>query len=179
MPGGRALAQDSIDRHVASLKRVGTPATGMPMSNASIPEKLFDASASFKVFTSLVAMHLDDAWRRRFFRSLDSLLDPEEWDDQDLPPVLASYQTLLRFLLLVKPPKRPGLGVDGRGNLIAAWTAGGDRLTMTCLADDKVVWTLRCQFGDDLVRAAGENKIGLMQSVLTPYQPERWFVHAQ
>lgn len=176
---GRKLVQDRIDRHVANLRTVGTPATGSPVNAASLQERLFDASAAFKVFTSLVAMHLDDEWRKRLFRTLDSLLDPEEWDEADLPPALVSFQTLMRMLLILKPARRPALGIDNGGNLIASWTTGDDRLTVTCLPGDRVVWVLKRHINGEVVRTAGESKIGLMPKLLAPYSPSVWFDNAK
>lgn len=178
-PEGRKLAQDKIDTHVAKLNRGGTPATGSSNSTATLSELLFDARASFKVFTSLVAMHLDDRWRMKLFRSLDSLLDPSEWDEEDPPPVLGAFKTLMRLLLILRPSRGPALGIDGKGNLIASWTSGEDRLTVTCYPNDNVVWVLRRSMGGETARSAGQNRIGLMPSVLAPYAPQVWFDHAK
>lgn len=175
IPPGRKLVQDQIDRSVARLRATGTPALGTPSPGTGNTERLYDANASFKVFTSQVAMHLDDDWRKKLFRSLDNLLDPESWEDDDLPPALVSFQTLMRLLLLLKPERRPGLGIDNSAHLVAAWTEGVNRLTVTCLENDHLAWTLRRQTRDGLVRAAGSNKITMMPKVLEPYEPSVWF----
>ncbi|WP_156824826.1 hypothetical protein [Methylocystis rosea] len=144
-------------------------------TDKSIQERLFDALASFKVFASQVAMHFDLDRRDRLFRQLDLLLDPEEWLDDDLPPEFASFRTLLRTLLTLRPTKGPGLGASSKGHLVAAWTSGNDRLTIEALRDDRVRWVLCVGEGVERRTAAGDTNLRHLQAELAPYDPQRWF----
>lgn len=141
----------------------------------SLPERLFDALASFKVFASQVAMHLGTAKRDSLFKQLDSLLDPEEWPEEDIPPELGSFRTLLRILLVVQPRRGPSLGASSRGRLVAAWTAGHDRLTIECFSNDRIRWVLSVGEGEERRIAAGESLLKHLVAELAPYGRERWF----
>lgn len=132
-------------------------------------EKIFDRLVALKVSTSQLAMHLDSAWRSGIFRQLDELLDPEEWDFSDRLPELASYQTLLRMLLALKPLKRPSLGATSTGEIIAGWVNAESRLTVECLARDQVRWTVSGTLRGQSVKAAGLNRSDLLPQVLAPY----------
>ncbi len=138
-------------------------------------ERLFDARADFKIKTSSVAMYLDNQWRERFFSQLDSLLEESSWDPDDTPPSLDSFSTLLRMLLWIAPERRPGLGATTEGEFVAAWTAGDDRLTITCLRNDRVRWVLSCELDGVRESAAGSSTLPHLKAVLSPYGPDRWF----
>lgn len=145
----------------------------------SLPDQLFNALAAFKIRTAAVAMHLDRDWRDRLFAQLDSLLAADDWDDGDLPPTLASFQTFLRMLLFVKPDRRPGLGATGDGKLIATWTVGADKLTIECLPADMVRWNLSAVINGEKERAAAITPVSRLNAVLEPYTPQRWFTRAE
>jgi hypothetical protein len=144
----------------------------------SLNEQLYDALASFKTRTALVAMHLDRDRRDRLFKQLDNLLDFENWENDDLPPKLASFETFLRLLMLVRPDKRPGLGATYDGKLLAAWTSGSDRLTIECWPGDSVRWNLTVMIDGEVERAAAVTPLPRLAEVLRPYRPERWFNNA-
>lgn len=120
-------------------------------------------------------MHLPKEWRDALFKQLDSLLDADEWDSRDVPPMAQSQMTFIRLLLALKPKRRPGLGATQDGNLIAAWTVGAERLTIECLSNDHVMWSLSRARGEEIERAAGTNTIQRMCDILTPYEPSVWF----
>ena len=146
----------------------------IPESKA-LSERLFDALSAFKIKTASVAMHLDDDWRRRFFSQLDSLLEKASWELDDRPPSVESFTTLLRMLLLFYPMRRPGLGATSDGFLIAAWTAGKDRLTIECREKDRVKWVLSCSVDGEREAAAGDSTLPNLKRILAPYSPQRWF----
>lgn len=166
----------AVQRTVAALQRpsmfVATKPSRKPIP---IEERLYDARARCKMKTAEVAMHLNPDWRTRFFYQLDSLMDSENWDEGDLPVTEASFTTLLRLLLLIKPKRRPGLGSTSGGHIIAAWTVGNDRLTIECMPDDTVRWVLSLQDHQTPETAAGQVKLPRLRSVLEPYAPQRWF----
>jgi hypothetical protein len=146
-----------------------------PLSAKSLELQLYDALAAFKMRTATVAMHLDRDWRTRLFKQLDSLLDSESWERDDLPPKFASFSTFLRLLTLLRPQRRPGMGATHDGNLIATWTVGNDRLTVECLAGDTVRWHLSALIDGEVERAAALTPLPRLAAVLRPYSPARWF----
>jgi hypothetical protein len=143
----------------------------------SLEERLYDGLASFKIRTSLVAMHLDREWRSRLFAQLDGLLAAEDWQLDDLPPSLDSFSTFLRLLVFIRPARRPGLGATADGKIIASWTEGDDRLTVECLSKDIVRWNLAVTIAGERERAAAETPVARLKEVLHPYCPERWFLN--
>jgi hypothetical protein len=144
-------------------------------SGGDIERKLFETLAEFKIRTSQVAMHLDGEWRSRLFRQLDSLLDPAEWDRADMPPTAASFRTFLRMILSRNIEVRPGLGASADGHLIAAWTTGDAKLTVECLPNDQIRWSIARTVEGQRERAAGISLLKRMSAVLQPYDPRAWF----
>jgi hypothetical protein len=149
-----------------------------PPQPASLNEQLFDTLAKFKIRTSQVAMHLDRDWRSKLFGQLDSILDAQDWEPLDRPPSIESFSTFLRMLIFLKPARRPGLGATIKGELIATWTVGDDRLTIECLPHDLVRWTISVCINEDRERAAAITPVSRLPAVLGPYGPERWFADA-
>ena len=145
----------------------------------SLAERLYDALADAKLLTAQVAMHFDQDWRTRLFAQLDDLLDVEEWHEDDEPIKGASFRTFLRMTIYQSPERRPGLGVSHRGNLIAAWTSGADRLTLEFSPGDMIRWVLSCEIDGELERAAGETPVRRFPEVVSAFRPERWFSDAQ
>jgi hypothetical protein len=140
-----------------------------------LPERLFDARSAAKVLTASVAMHLDPTWRERLFQQLDSLHDPEEWEEGDEPLQQSSYATFLKAMLTIDPEIRPGLGLSHGGHLIAAWTTGRDRLTIEFLPGDRVRWVLARFKHDEPSRFAGQTPVTELAEGLAPHRPEHWF----
>jgi hypothetical protein len=150
-----------------------------PRPSQPLPERLFDALATFKLKTAmLAAAHLNRDERARLFKQLDSLLDAENWDSADVVTTEASFTTLLRMVLFLGG-RRPALGVTGTGNFIATWTEGDDRLTIECKSEDHVRWVLVQNLDGQRESAAGETTARRLPEVLRPYDPsKRWFSHA-
>ena len=174
---------DKIAEAVTSFLSLRSPGSlgeqSKPLSIKTVPieERLYDARALCKTKTSAVAMHLDFEWRSRFFSQLDSLMDFENWEKEDIPITEASFTTLLRMLLFIRPARRPGLGSTSYGNIIAAWTMEKDRLTIECLPRDEVRWVLSRYLDGDRESATGQVALSRLLAVLAPYNPERWFAH--
>jgi hypothetical protein len=141
----------------------------------SIEDRLRNANALCKTKTASIAMHVSKEWLFLFYRQLDSLMDPENWEDDDTPITDESFATLLRMLLYVKPEKRPGLGATSTGNIIATWTKDKERLTIECLPSDKVRWVLSVYINNERESAAGVTSLKRLLDVLSPYVPQHWF----
>lgn len=146
-----------------------------PGAGLSLEEQLFNARAICKIRTAQIAMHLEPGRRERFFAQVDSLLDAEEWDEHDQPITEASFATLLRLLLLIRPKRWPGLGATMDGHVIAAWTEDRNRLTIECLPEDQLRWVLvRFRDGERESHAA-DTPLLRLPTVLQPYEPQIWF----
>jgi hypothetical protein len=147
-------------------------------SDRPLQERLFEALASVKILTSQIAMHLDREWRGKLFQQLDSLHDPDEWEDGDEPIQQGSFATFLKAILSISPQRRPGLGLSSAGHLIAAWTTDQDRLTIEFLPENRVRWVLSRRYGDDIERFAGDTAVARLAAGLAAYNPQHWFTHA-
>lgn len=144
----------------------------------SIEERLYDALALCKIKTSSVAMYLHNEWRTSFFLQLDSLMDADNWDDDDSPVNIASFSTLLRMLTFIKPTRRPGLGSTSSGNIIAMWTTeSSDHLTIECLPNDRVRWVLSQCIDGNRESIAGDTPLTRLPASLSIYNPKRWFAN--
>ncbi|NKJ34088.1 hypothetical protein [Rhizobium sp. SG570] len=131
----------------------------------------------FKISVSRVSMHLGLAWLQKLFLQIDNLYDAEEWDPRDPVPGHETARTFIRMLLTLSVDRKPGIGVSNSGRIIAAWTAGANKLTVECLSNDKVRWVLMRELDGEIERAAGEGKIERLQDFLKPYDPSIWFQH--
>ena len=128
-----------------SIAPMRNDATPLPSSEkppspkrASLEEQLFEARATAKILASRVAMYMEDEWRRKLYRQLDSLLDVDEWMEGERPLVGDSFNTFLRLMLFLKPRRRPGFGLTSDGNLLALWAKDDARITLECRPDDQV-----------------------------------------
>lgn len=146
-------------------------------STSTLEELLYEARAEAKIQTSRVARYIDDGWRRGLYRQLDSLLDIEEWFEGDDPLGTNSFSTFLRLMLVVRPEKRPGLGLTSDGNLIVNWQTGNARLTIECRGNDFIKCVLSHTVDDHRETAAVDTTVDRILEVLAPYNPERWFAH--
>ena len=139
--------------------------------SVSPEEQVFNRLVGLKVSTSTIAMHLDAAWRAGLFRQLDSLLDAEDWDFSDKLPTLESFRTFLRMILAFGPVRRPSLGATATGEIIAAWSKDGDRLTIECLAGDQVRWVVNRTVDGRRISAAGKTYADLVWRQVAPFEP--------
>lgn len=144
-------------------------------SPRSLEEQLYDARVAFKIATNMVAMHFDRGWQQRFFMQLDAVLDPEEWDREDMLITEPAFRTFLRVLLMLRGKRRPGLGVGPDGSIIAAWTAGPNRLTLECHPTDTVRWIVTQIIDGEPDTAAGQTKLAHLFERLASFNPEQWF----
>ncbi len=164
---------------VREIERLGskssTSETSIINRDHAVEERLFDALFRVKRLTSMVAMHLDAAWRENLFSQLDGLHDPVEWELDDEPIKESSFATFLKAIVEIKPERRPGLGLSEAGDLIAAWTTGADRLTIEFLPNDQVRWVLSRYYDGEPVRIAGQMAVSRLVDQLAPYEPARWF----
>lgn len=167
----------NIERLISELRNPQSPASLYSKDiEKSIQERLFDATASVKILTSQVAMHLDSVWREKLFRQIDSLHDPDEWDPADNPVRQSSFITFLKAIFQIKPGRLPGLGLSHGGHLIAAWTVGKNRLTIEFLSHDRVRWVVSRYRDDEPEQYAGHTSVSRLLEGLQPYHPEEWFV---
>ena len=180
-PASEQLRQASARNVFSSLSTpLGVAQAGLAVTRPAdtLADRLDNALAACKMKTSTVAMHLDAVSRTRLFKQLDSLLNVESWDADDVAPSEQSFTTLLRMILFLGG-RRPGLGATSTGNFIATWTEGTDRLTIECKPADHVRWVLVHDLDGERESAAGETTVPRLIEVLMPYDLSwRWFPHA-
>jgi hypothetical protein len=141
----------------------------------TLAEKMFEATAAAKVWTSYVAMRLDRETRDRFFRQLDRLHDIEEWIDDGKPLNIASYKTFVRAILSLKLDERPGLALMTNGNLLGTWSRGASKLSIEFRANDVVRWVV-AEPGDGRTdRIAGDTGLSRLKEELMLRGAEKWF----
>lgn len=165
-----------LSRKITELKIPSSPGslTSAPQSKP-LEEQIFDSTATAKILSSQVAMHLDRARRNKIFQQLDSLHDIEEWDEDDKPINNASFETFLKAILLISPKRHPGLGLSHEGNLIAVWGTNQDRLTVVFMPKGQIRYVLSRIVDGEHERASGQITVSRLYECLKPYQPEHWF----
>lgn len=169
-PLGTATPAEALLRPKPAVLRVDAAA-------GQLERRLFDALAAMKIKTAEVAMHLNAEWRGRLFDYLDFLHDAEDWDEGDEPAKLSSFTTFLRMVMHLRSPRRPGMGLTSTGHLVATWTTGKRHLTIECLPDDEVIWSVSVPAEDGVETAAGRCGLTRLPLVFAPYEPEQWFAN--
>lgn len=165
----------AVVRNLLPEVRESLEASPPRMAEASMEERLFDALAAAKVWTSRVAMHMKLDERNRYFRQLDLMHDIDEWHGQDSPVQLSSYQGFVRFMLTLAAESKPSLGLSPNGALVAAWQNGQDRLTVEFTDRDHVEWVVSRMEAGEVERVAGRTHTNRLLANLSPYHPEAWF----
>jgi hypothetical protein len=163
---------------IAALVRPASPGA-LTVNNTAhdLKEALFEATASAKILTSQVAMHLTSNWRQTLFKQLDSLHDIAEWQPEDRPVQQASFFTFLRAICQIMPQRIPGLGLSSSGHVIAAWMTCGDRLVIEFLPNDRIRWVASRNLDEGPERVVGQTSIVRLLESLSPYDPKRWFTN--
>jgi hypothetical protein len=181
---GTLQTQQIYERAASAAATISNSPAGAIQSNLqqdrkrSIQERLFDARASCKITTRKLTMHFPKDWHVKFFKQIDSLMDLDEWDAADEPVTQSSFGTLIRLLLLLRDKRRPGLGIADQGNIVATWSFGArDRLTVECLARDRVRWIVTVPVDGEYDSAAGETSLDRLLNVLQGYKPQHWLDH--
>lgn len=154
------------------------PQRGQSLAKAkptTLPEKLFEATASAKIWTSYVASHLDRGTRDRFFRQLDRLHEIDEWVEDGEPLQISSYKTFVRSILSLRLDDRPGLALMADGNLLGTWSHGKSRLSIEFLANDVVRWVVAEPGHDRTDRIAGDTGLDRLCEELMLHGAEKWF----
>jgi hypothetical protein len=173
--------------HLEGMRALLSPPVAQLASVAESPEKastelekqLAEKLASIKRMTANIAMHLDPAWRTQLFASLDAMLDPGDWDEAFALPSERSFSTFLRTIIYLSPTRRPALGLSPRGNFLASWRRGSDRIVVECLPDDEVRWVLSRLVEGERESGAGKVQIHRLPEVASPYQPDSLFADGQ
>lgn len=145
------------------------------LGTTSIEERLFDARTNVKIMTSEVSMHIRSDLRKKLFRQIDMLHDPDEWEPDDIPISESSFKAFLSGFLQINPERGPGLGLSHAGNLIASWVSSGrDRLIIEFMPNS-VKWVITRFINDETEQFTGRTKINRLFESLVPYDPEHWF----
>lgn len=134
------------------------------------PRSLDDELAARLVSTqrelSLVSMYLSPAFRTGTMRQLANLLDPDSWDEDDDLLDLQSVRSFARAMAVLRPTKRPMLGLSSKGNLLAMWGSDVSRLSFEHLANDEIKWFIHSRAEGDHDLAAGTTHIGRVRQIL-------------
>lgn len=179
------VSADSIltGKRLTNMRRLlSAPVTQLKSATNIHPEgdaaqKLRIKCGALKQLTGIVAMHLDNDWRKRLFSRLDEICDPDEWEADFALPSEQSFSTFIRMVIYLHPTKRPSIGLAPNGNFLSAWRDGEDRITIECLSNDEVRWSLSRTIDGDRELAAGRVLIHRVPDVTEAYNPEPFFTN--
>ena len=179
---GAGVDSKIIDQRLDSMKKLISTSVenlstfaGPKIDAKDISSQLRLKLTSFKRMTATVAMHLDANWRESLFKTLDRLIDPEDWAEDFELPTEKSFSTFLRMIIYLHPTKRPGIGIAPNGNFIGSWRRDDDRIVIECLPNDQVRWVLSKTTDSFRERAAAQVTINRIPDVIAPYEPEALF----
>jgi hypothetical protein len=144
-------------------------------TDPSLAERLALSRSQAKLRMNSLAMWMRPEWRQGLARQLDSLLDPEEWDEDDTPLSSDSFASFLQSMFYLKPNRRPGLAVSSSGNLIATWKSGPNYLTVEYQQTGKARWIVANQVDGDIERVAGSVATTRLAAALHAYIARTWF----
>jgi hypothetical protein len=178
-PPTLAAGPDSqlITRSLAAMERPSPSATGDNRAR-HLPERLFNVTAQFKILVSQVSMHLPEDWRRRLFRKIDLLHNPDDWEPDAALLEPGSFMSFLRLILQIGPVNRMSLGISNDGHLLAGWIRDNDSLTLEFADAEEIRWSVVRHTGERRESAAGRTYRERLPDVLRPYSPESWFADA-
>jgi hypothetical protein len=170
-----ATTRAAYANYTLPTQHVLTPQLAAGSQTKPLEEQLYDARAACKIKASQFAMHFGADWQKRFFAQLDAIMSADDWDEHDRPVTESSFITLIRILLMLRGKRRPGLGVASRGNIVAAWTNGPNRLTIECQPDDRVRWVVALVVDEEPDTAAGQTTVSHLLDRLKSFNSEQWF----
>jgi uncharacterized UPF0160 family protein len=84
-------------------------------------ERVFNSLVALKVAVSQYAMHMSDAERHRIFAELDSVINTEDWHEEDELPKVEAFKDFLKWMIYSKYNKWISIGVSDDGDLMVAW----------------------------------------------------------
>lgn len=111
------------------------------LQQISIEEKIFNSLVSLKVAVSKYAMHLSATERHRLFEQLESIINVDDWHEEDRLPTPSSFQEFLKWMIYSKYFKWTSIGVSHEGNIMVAWRTPRVLLTANFESADLVRWT--------------------------------------
>ena len=121
------------------------------------------------------AMLFDPDWLAGLSRQIDSLLDPDEWLEEDLLLNMQSFQTLLVVLMTLRTFRRPGLGLTTTGNIVATWSrSASDRLMVECLPTGRVRWIATVPMPAGNESGTHDTTPDRLLVTLDRFNPEHW-----
>ena len=148
------------------------------LGEKSLSDRLFDAVAEAKKWTSRVAMRLEPDTRKRVFAQLDRLHDEEEWHDSSKPVALESYKTFVRAILLNNIGGKSSLALGATGNLTAIWQGANGRLLIEFQPAERVRYLVTQLIDGHPERVAGDTAVSRLPAVLAPFDVEQWYCAA-
>jgi len=170
--GIRAPARGAVTRQDGGESATfGAALTHTP----TLAERLFEAIADAKVWTSRVAMHLSRDTRDRLFHQLDMLHELDEWAEGDAAVSLDSFKSFVRAILYHAVNSKPALALMPNGNILALWADGRDKLTVEFLPGNRTRWMVQNVTASGPERTTSTTPLERLRDVLQPYNAERWF----
>jgi hypothetical protein len=108
---------------------------------AGFEERVFNSLVSLKVAVSQYAMHLSTDERQRLFAELDSVINTDDWHEEDKLPAIESFRDFLKWMIYSKYNKWISIGVSDDGLLQVAWKTERVLLTALFVGKEAVRWT--------------------------------------
>jgi hypothetical protein len=139
----KMLAENRIVMGAGTSRIIVRPAT----LGASFEGKIFGSLVALKVALSYYAMHLSADERHRICEQLDSIINTEDWHEEDELPKLLSFQDFLKWMIYSRYFKWTSIGVSNEGNILVAWKTDRVLLTANFEGAGNVRWAAKVTSG--------------------------------
>lgn len=164
--GDSIFPRSASDREVSS-RNVTTGAS-------TLPSRLREARIAANEHLLRVSARMSPDWRKNMSWQLNALLDPDEWDGDEVLD-LESWKSFIRGLFVLRPLTLPGLGLSPQGNIVASWSRDGEHVDIEFKPGDEARWILATHIDGEVERASGRGPIIRLGEVIEPYGPRTWF----
>lgn len=141
-------------------------------------QSLIASAMAVKQLISSYSLHLPKPVRSGLLKQVDRLFAPEEFEPSDALPSIDSFRCLLRALVVLRPLKRPNLGLSDDGAFLAAWFDEGARLSLKFLPNDMVHWISFFQIEPSENRGSGKIAANDFTKIVEAYGL-RWLIDGE
>jgi hypothetical protein len=153
--GSAAVVNEPAGTRIeVSPQRSGTVVRTL-QQRTNYDERLFDSLVSLKVAASQYAMHLSAEERHRIFERLDSVINVEDWHEEDTLPRRESFKNFLKWMIYSKFFGWSSIGVSNDGCILVAWSRQNLVLTANFSVQNKVTWTAAVETENGPAHAVG------------------------
>ena len=167
--------------HIRNLQSLFDDKTTSYEGFASTNDNNHELAASHAAAKQMIAAfstHIPADQRISLLKQTGRLFSDDEHDPEDELPSLDSFRTLLRTLTVLKPKKRPFLGLSEDGAFLASWFADEIRVALKFHKGDAVRWIINTNDDGEVMKGTGTVPARNLGQILETFKI-RWLVDGE